>query len=672
MRDRIAVVFAVLVALAVAAGGVWFFLLRDTGPTRQEQAEAVVTAYASAWEDGDWASLSALAAGGADPRSAHEDAWARLEVAEATVRPGPVTVERGRADADLMLELTLAEFGEWSYDTHLTLIREEGEWRVDWSPSTLHPRLEDGLAFARQVTEVPERAPILDRDGTPLAERREAIVAGVHPARLDDPDDVVRAFTEHAGVPEERIRRLLEGDLNPEWFYPIVPLDPEAEQRVVDLLKPFPGIVFQRQDRRSAVTEELAAHVVGEVGEITAEQLEQLGPGHQQGDIVGRSGLERVFEEQLTGEAAGRLLLVRDAAVAPSPGPTNGPTAGETEGATEGASAPAAEIEEDDIDEDDIVQVLAEFGGEDPQPVRTTLDLEVQRALEQAVQGVEGALGAVVLHAPTGAIRAAVSHPLDEPFNRAFDGLYPPGSTFKIVTTAAVLAELGAEVSATCPAEVDVGGKAFTNAHDLELGEIDLATAFEVSCNTAFVQLAEQLQDGDLARYAQRFGFGTEPDLPLPVAGGAFPEPADITERAAAAIGQGRVQASPLHMASVAAAVASDGWRAAYLLQGETDDEEGAAPRAFAPGDAEQLRGFMRRVVEGGTGTAAQASGGPVHGKTGSAEFGQPAGEDGELPTHAWFVGFQGDLAFAFLVEGGGAGGDVAAPIAARFLDALS
>lgn len=654
MRDRIAVAFAVLVALAVGAGGVWFLLLRDTGPTREEQAETVVAAFATAWEDADWEAMTDLSAdAGGELATAHEAAWNRLEVGETRIRSGPVTVERGRADVDLEVDVVLAEFGEWSYGTHVTMVRDEGDWRVDWSPSTLHPQLEDGLGFARQITEEPERAPILDRDGTPLAERRETIVAGVHPARLDEREDVVGAFAEHADVPEEQVRRLLERDLNPEWFYPVTVLDPETDQRVVDLLKPFPGIVFQRQDRRRTATEGLGTHVVGEVGEITAEQLEQLGPAYQAGDVVGRSGLERVFEEQLTGEAAGRILIVRDASAAvPTPGPT-----GE-----------AADDAPPEISEEDIVEVLAEFGGEDPEPVRTTLDLAVQEALEQAVAEVDGALGAVVLDAPTAGILAAVSHPSDEPFNRAFDGQYPPGSTFKIVTTAAVLTELGADVPVSCPAEVSVGGKTFTNAHDLALGEIDLPTAFEVSCNTAFVQLAEDLAEGALARHAERFGFGTDPDLPLPVSGASFPEPADITERAAAAIGQGRVQASPLHMASVAAAVASGGWRVPHLLAGGARD---ADAQPLAPDDVERLRDLMRRVVESGTGTAAQVAGDPVHGKTGSAEFGGEVGEGEELPTHAWFVGYRGDLAFAFLVEGGGAGGDVAAPLAGRFLEGL-
>ncbi|MBW3560928.1 MAG: penicillin-binding protein [Actinobacteria bacterium] len=649
MRDRIAIVFVVLVVVAVGGASVWFLLLRETGPTREEQAATIVERYRTAWEEGAWDDLASLTVAPEDVADTHEQAWAALEVADTSVTSGPVTVERGQADAELTVDLVLAGFGDWSYTTDLTMVRREGDWRVEWSPTTLHPQLEEGLAFARQVTEVPERAPILDRNGTPLAERREVIVAGVHPSRLDDPADVVQAFADHADVDPAQVQRLLDRDLNPDWFYPVTTLDPDADQRVVDLLKPVPGIVFQRQDRRAAVTAELEAHVVGEVAEITAEQLEQLGPAYEVGDLVGRNGLERVFEGQLTGEASGRIVLVAQER-APAPGPSASPTG-----------------DQEPLTEADVRDVVAEFGGEDPEPVRTTLDLEIQRALESAVSEVDGALGAVALDAPSGAIRAVVSRPLDEPFNRALDGLYPPGSTFKIVTMAAVLSELGPDTVVSCPAEVSIGGKRFTNAHDLALGDVDLETAFVESCNTAFVQLAEQLGEGDLGTWAQHFGFGADPELPLPASVSSYPEPADLAERAAAAIGQGRVQVSPLHMAAVAAAVATGGWNDPFLLDGnENPAAEGL------PGEVEQLQGFMRGVVESGTGTAAQISGEPVHGKTGSAEFGETPGEDGQLPTHAWFVGYQGDLAFAFLVEGAGEGGEVAAPLAARFLQTLT
>jgi cell division protein FtsI/penicillin-binding protein 2 len=151
--------------------------------------------------------------------------------------------------------------------------------------------------------------------------------------------------------------------------------------------------------------------------------------------------------------------------------------------------------------------------------------------------------------------------------------------------------------------------------------------------------------------------------LPLQSFGGRFPDPADTAERAAAAIGQGRVQASPLHMATVAAAAASGAWRSPRLLT--TDPAPEAKP--LDPTVVATLRDLMGEVVRSGTGTALSAVPGAA-GKTGTAEFGP-----GNPPaTHAWFIGFRGSLAFAVLVEGGGVGGRVAAPIAASFLGAVS
>lgn len=650
MRDRVAIGFAVILVVAVAAGGGWFLLLRDTGPTRQEQAEQLVDAYLDAWASSGWEDMAELVL---DPppdfAALHRDTWERLGVAGATLEHGPVTLDRGRADADVEVTLTLGDLGDWSYGTHLRLLRDDDRWRLSWSPSVLHPDLTESTRLDRRITEEPERAPILAHDGTPITGEQEVWVAGVHPARIRDQADVVRAFTEYAGVSEDDIRSLLEDDLNPEWFYPVATIRPEEYERVGDLLRPFPGIVFQRETRRLLPTEHFAAHVVGRTGEITAELLERLGPGYQPGDEVGLTGLERVFEDRLTGSAAGEVVLTE------IPG-------------SDGEATAAADGDEDDA-RPEVREVLATFGGEEPTPVTTTLDIPTQQAVEDAIAEVPQPVGVVVLDAGTGAVRAAASRPLSEEFNRALDGRYPPGSTFKIVTAAAVIAASGPDATTTCPDEVRVGGRIFRNAHELAIGgEVGLAEAFARSCNTAFVQFAGDLEEDDLRSTADSFGFGAGYELSLPTSGGVYTEPDDVAERAAAAIGQGRVEASPLHMASVAAAVASGRWRAPSLLEGDVAGGADPLPDVVVG----PLRTLMRRVVTDGTGTAAEVPGEPVHGKTGSAEFGTERDASGDLSTHAWFVGYRGDLAFAVVVEGAGAGGDVAAPIVARLLAALS
>ena len=141
-------------------------------------------------------------------------------------------------------------------------------------------------------------------------------------------------------------------------------------------------------------------------------------------------------------------------------------------------------------------------------------------------------------------------------------GRYPPGSTFKIVTaTAALAAGQPPDGTVQCPPEVRVGGRAFVNAEGEALGPIPFRTAFFRSCNTAFINVATGLADDALANAAATFGFnGYELDVPAFTA--SFPELRDAVERAAAAIGQDRVEASPAHMATVAAAVASGTWKA--------------------------------------------------------------------------------------------------------------
>jgi cell division protein FtsI/penicillin-binding protein 2 len=295
--------------------------------------------------------------------------------------------------------------------------------------------------------------------------------------------------------------------------------------------------------------------------------------------------------------------------------------------------------------------------------VRTTLDPRIQAAAEQALAGVTQPAALVAIDAATGDVRAVVSRPLTEPLDRALAGQYPPGSTFKVITSAALIAAgTKPETPVACPPQATVGGQTFHNFEGEALGASTFRTAFAQSCNTAFVALSANLSDAALSAAATTFGFGASYDLGLPTAGGRFPTPADAAERASEAIGQGRVVASPLQMATVAAAVTSGGWRPPRLL---TDNPQGPVT-ALDPAVDATLKDLTAEVVKSGTGTAAAVPGQLVAGKTGTAEIG---GADPNA-THAWFIGYRGSLAFAVLVEGGGVGGRVAAPLAAKFLAA--
>src|SRR4029450_5812733 len=247
-------------------------------------------------------------------------------------------------------------------------------------------------------------------------------------------------------------------------------------------------------------------------------------------------------------------------------------------------------------------------------------------------------------------------------YNRALLGRYPPGSTFKVVTAGALLSGgLRPGDPVDCPKEAKVGGRTFGNFEDEVLGQIPFSSAFANSCNTAFVQQAAKRLDGDeLVGTAVQFGFGLDPSPQIPAVTSQVPAPSDRADLAAESFGQGRVTASPLQMALVAATVAEGRRPPPTLVSGEaaepggsagssgstqtggsdasgTNDSGGSPPGRgpdplHAKGEA-ALRTLMRQVVTEGTAAPANLPGN-VGGKTGTAEF----GTGDPLPTHAWFI----------------------------------
>ncbi len=312
-----------------------------------------------------------------------------------------------------------------------------------------------------------------------------------------------------------------------------------------------------------------------------------------------------------------------------------------------------------------VLRTVATFGrAAAPPDVSTTLDPRLQSAAEGALAGVQGVAALVAIDSATGAVRAVANTPLAG-FPSALRGSYAPGSTFKTVTAlAALLHGYTTGSLLDCPSTVPAGGKQFHNQEPGSRGRISLLTAYAQSCNTAFVNLSQALPKGSVTAAARLLGFNSAAGLlPIPSVGGTLPPPSDTAEAAADAIGQGKVEASPLLMASIAAAVADGTWRQPRLL----DCPACATSPLPAPAVA-ALREMMRAVVTSGTGTALDnVPGPPVSAKTGTAEYGTAT----PPATHAWIIGFRGALAFAVYVESGVSGGRTAGPVAAAFLRAV-
>jgi cell division protein FtsI/penicillin-binding protein 2 len=592
-------------------------------------AQQVALAYLQRWQAQDWKGMQALVDRPPPTFTAvHAQMVNDLSVSNLRITPGNLVVSGGTAQKPFTVDVALKGLGTWSYNGTLHLVRPARRWKVSWTPETVHPQLASDRKFAR-VLHWPDRAPILGRDGTVLQGQGDVVSVGVEPDRIKDPGAVIAAFQQYAGIDATTVNRVLHTPgARPSWFLQVTQMHQDQFAALPPAFIQTPGIVVQRTKARTPLRDGFASHVLGTTGPITAERLAQLGPPYVTGTVVGLSGLEGALERQLAGSPTADIQIVD--------------TAGS------------------------VIATLDHFDGSPPQPVTTTLDPAVQTAADNTLAGSTQTAALVALDAATGEIRAVVSRPLNG-FDRALAGTYPPGSTMKIVTTEALLVK-GDDLTTpiSCPTDVVVDGKHFHNIEGEGGTQLNLQQAFVQSCNTAFVQLAATLKASELTRAADNLGFNAPEPLPLTSKGSSFPPPKDLADQAGAAIGQAEVLATPLHMASVAAAVASGAWHQPTLTAGASAT---ATVTPLDPGVAGKLRTLMGLVVSdpSGTGILAKLPGTSVSGKTGTAEFGNA----NPPRTHAWFVGFRGNLAFAVLVEGGGVGGKVAAPLAAKFLSQL-
>ncbi|MGN2640278.1 penicillin-binding transpeptidase domain-containing protein [Nocardia takedensis] len=294
--------------------------------------------------------------------------------------------------------------------------------------------------------------------------------------------------------------------------------------------------------------------------------------------------------------------------------------------------------------------------GQDAKPtadLRTTLDLARQRAAEDALAPIAQPAAIVALRPSTGEVVAmAQNAPADALGPLALTGLYPPGSTFKTVTASAAL-QAGIVTPDTvlpCPGTADIEGRRIPNDDNFDLGQVPLHTAFARSCNTTMGALAARLPADALTKAAEQLGLGVDYVTPgLTTVTGAVPPAETPAERVDDSIGQGRVTASPFGMALVASSLAHGSVTAPTLVAGRPGVAD-RVPAPLPPAVDQQITGMMRETVTGGTATQLADIPGLL-GKTGTAEYGD------NTHAHGWFVGIDGDLAFAVLVADAGGSG---------------
>jgi cell division protein FtsI/penicillin-binding protein 2 len=610
---------AVLASAGALAAGP---LLAGCGSSSTPQGTA--RSFLADWARRDWHAMRALVAGPPASFSAvNAAALSNLHVQRAGYQGGRMSVTGGTASEPVAEHLQVAGVGTVTIKTVLRLTDRSSTWLVDWSPATIAPQLRPGDHLALQVN-WPPRAQILGAGGVPLTTQAAMVMVGVEGQRIKDAS-AVRAALLAAGAPATAVTQALQGaKAEPTWFEPVFTISWARYLQLKPTIYPIPGTVFQTVYQRAPITPGLG-YIVGSVGSITAQQLQELGLPYTASSVVGQTGLEVAYQRELAGQP-GAIITVAN----PS---------------------------------GDTVGTVTSLAARPGTPVQTSIDPRIQRDAETALAGEHKKAALVAVDAATGQLLASVSDPAGSGFNLALDGAFPPGSAFKIITSTALIEHgLTPSSPATCPDSIKVDGELFHNSEGTAPIS-NLLTAFAESCNTAFIGLATRhLAAADFPATAGQYRIGTTPELGLPAYGGSVPTPADEADLAATAIGQAQVLVSPLDMAMVAAAVDTGQVRAARLVTGAADDQ--LTPAALPPAVVSSLHTMMAQVVATGTASGKGLPAG-TYAKTGTAQF----GSGNPLPQDAWLVGFNGDIAFAMVVIDGGEGGPTDGPLVAKFLD---
>ncbi len=652
------------------------------------RSEPVAQAFLQAWEQGEYEAMYELLSSPAKASVSQEAFVQRYQdvAAEATIISVDAEIRSVLQKGDgaqvaygLTLETILV--GPIETENVMPLRLESERWGVDWSPELILRELNDHTLL-HMIDRIPSRGNIYDRHGLGLAVEGIVVKVGVVPDQIEDEGPLLSQLSRITGLEAKAIQAKYAA-ARPDWFVPIKDISTEAYQANASVLETLPGVVLKQDFTRAYHDGGLAPHLIGYTGPIDQAELALWAARGYRGDeMVGKAGLERWGEKYLAGRRGGVLTVI-----------------------TTGGH---------------LVATIKERPALPSRNIYTTLDRELQRAVE----GILGnRLGAIVALDPDNSqILAMASYPKFNPnpfatemnpdqwrallanpnrplLDRATQGTYASGSVFKIVTIAVALEEMGLspESSFYCPGTWGGLGPQWTKTCWLKRGHgaISLRDGLTASCDVVFYELGLRLDGIDrslLADYARRFGLGHPTGLEgFDEASGLAPDPAWKEDALGEpwypgdsvnlAIGQGYLLVTPLQVATSMAAIGNGGiiYRPQAVLKVDASPEEpeqvfppqevGRLP--LSPANLETIQRALLGVTTSRLGTATRAFRGldvPVAGKTGTAE------NPGKEP-HAWFVGYapadDPRIAVAVLIEQGGEGSEVAAPIFRQVIEAF-
>jgi hypothetical protein len=548
--------------------------------------EPVAEKFFAALATGDTATAAALSDKPADARAALNQAWAGLQAEKFDAQILGSKYAEDTGSITYRYTWHLPKNRTWTYDGQLNMVRDEGNWEVRWSATGLHPRLGEHQTFALRA-DPPRRASVNERGGT------DVLVPGNLYHFALDAKSAGAALMPTARAVVDALRpfdntldpqRLAEQASSSKDPISLITLRQSDRDRVAGAIGALPGVVVTPQAELLPTDDSFAPDIVNQVKSAVIDDLD--------------------------GQAGWRVVTVNQ----------NGA----------------------DVD------VLNEVAGAPAPSVTISLDRSVQNAAQSAVNTTGKKAMIVVIKPSTGEILAVAQNgAANTEGPLATTGLFPPGSTFKIITAGAAIDRDMATPNTllACPGTMDIGHRTVPNYGGFDLGTVPMSRAFASSCNTTFAELASRMPPRGLTMAAAQYGIGPDYQIEgINTVSGSVPPTVNLAERTEDGFGQGKVLVSPFGMALAAATVAAGKTPVPQLIEGRqtvvTGDSSPITPKML-----DGLRPMMRLVVTNGTAKDLNGSG-DVRGKTGEAEF--------EGGSHSWFAGYRGDMAFAALIVGGG------------------
>jgi penicillin-binding protein 2 len=503
-------------------------------------------------------------------------------------------------DTEIPVSVTIhtSFFGDIDQAQRITLVREEvtvsasagttperrEEWHLEWNPSLIFAELDD-RSIVHFFTDTPRRGSILDRNGKELAVDASLPVIGFVPDFITDKEALISSLASALSMSEADVRAQVETDLPSYYFIPVTALPYDTSAEALDKFYALAdlGVVVREETQRIYPNGDSAAHVLGYMAEVTAEQLEELAvKGYRAGDKLGASGLEAQLDEVLAGEHGGTLATITP--------------------------------------EGTISRTIAEKPAQAGKDAILTLDIDIQKATESSLGERVGSI--VVMDPRDNGVLALASYPRfnpqsltdglsNEEYNRLANddrlpflhrpllATYPPGSTFKPITMAAGMEKGGVSAGETfhCVPVWEGLGEDFpkNNWQKVDRGYLTPAQGLMASCNPVFYEIALRLDHIDpdiLPEFAHGFGFGQFTGISaLDQAPGVVPdaqwkeenrgEPWYSGDSVNMGIGQGFVLVTPLQIANAYSAIASEGVLRKPLLVKSIAEAGGAAAQEF-------------------------------------------------------------------------------------------